>query len=291
MTVVATSAPAPPKDEAREHIVDRLILERAPRLAASPAWPALRPVLYALLDYAKARRLADEIAPMGGAAAMQRISQLLALRVEARGLERIPRQGRLIVVVNHPTGLADGVAVHDVLKPLRPDVAFYANSDAHRVARGFDEVLIPVEWVVAKRTRERTRMTMELTRAAMAAERALVIFPAGRLARRSGAGELRDPPWAASAVSLARRYGAPVAPIHLDGPDSRLFHLFHRVSGELRDITLFHELLNKRGRRFSLSVGPLIAPEALGGDAVALTEALKTYVERELPKDPDHPFA
>ena len=51
----------------RDHIVDVLIAERAPNLAASPAWPLLRPLLYSFLDYGKARRMADAIAPLPAA--------------------------------------------------------------------------------------------------------------------------------------------------------------------------------------------------------------------------------
>jgi putative hemolysin len=213
------------------------------------------------------------------------------VRVEARHLERVPPKGRLIVICNHPTGIADGVAVYDALKPLRPDLCFYANADAHRVSPGLGDVLIPVEWVEAKRTRERTRTTLLLTREALEAERCLVIFPAGRLSRREADGSLLDPAWAPSAVSLARRYEAQVLPIHVTGPWSRLFHLFDRFSEELRDITLFHELLNKRGRDFTLTAGPVIPPDALEGEAAEVTLALKAYVERDLPADPHRPFA
>ena len=52
---------------------------------------------------------------------------------------------------------------------------FYANADAHRVAARFDEVLIPVEWVEEKRTRERTRQTLTQTRDVMEAEQPLMI--------------------------------------------------------------------------------------------------------------------
>ena len=148
-----------------------------------------------------------------------------------------------------------------------------------------------MEWVEAKRTRERTRLTLQLTKEAMEAERALAIFPAGRLARREPDGSLADPPWMASALSIARRYEAPVTPIHLTGPWSTLFHLFDRFSQELRDITLFHELLNKRGREFRLIVGQPVAPQALDPDANAASLALKAYVERILPNEPDRPFA
>jgi putative hemolysin len=98
---------------------------------------------------------------------------------------------------------------------------------------------------------------------------------------------LTDPPWMASAVSIARKYAAPIVPIHVAGPWSTLFHLFDRVSRELRDITLFHELLNKKGRRFSLTIGRPIDPEALPGDAGEATETLKRFVESMLPNDPE----
>jgi putative hemolysin len=276
---------------AHEHIVDVLIAERAPRLSASRAWAVVRPALYGLLDYAKARRMADTIAPLPGQAGLDHISDLLSLNVVARGLERVPAEGRLVVVCNHPTGIADGVAVFDALKPPRPDVCFYANADAMRVAPRLAEVLIPVEWVETKRTRERTRVTLTRTREALEAERCLVIFPAGRLARRHADGRLADPPWAVSAVSIARKYAAPVLPIHVAGPWSTLFHLFHRVSPELRDITLFHELLNKRGRRFALTVGQPISPTALEGEPSEVTLRLKAHVETALARDPDAAFA
>jgi putative hemolysin len=270
----------------RDHIIDVLIAERAPRLAASPAWPVLRPLLYSVLDYGKARRMADAIAPLPGRAALEHVSRMLSVMVETTGLERIPPTGRLIVVCNHPTGIADGIAVYDALKGVRPDLCFYANSDAHRVAPGFSDVLIPVEWVEAKRTRERTRETLLLTREALEAERCLVIFPSGRLARRRPDGSLRDPPWAPSAVSLARKYDTPVTPLHVAGPWSALFHFFDGFSAELRDITLFHELLNKQGRAFRLTVGEPIAPDALEGEPTEAIARLKTFVETELAADP-----
>ena len=246
-----------------DHIVDILIGERAPRLSSSPIWPLIRPALYRLLDYRKARAMADHIAPLPGRQALDYVSDLLGVKVSVRGLDHVPATGRVVLICNHPTGIGDGVAVYDALKTRRPEVCFYANADAHRVSPGLGEVLIPVEWVEAKRTRERTRLTLNLTRQAMDAERALVIFPAGRLARKQKDGTLLDPPWMPSAVSIARKFEAPIIPMHLDGPWSTLFHLFNDYSGELRDITLFHELLNKKGQRFDLIVGPRVDPETV----------------------------
>jgi putative hemolysin len=290
MSVTASGAVMASRAEP-PHIVDVLIAERAPRLTGSPAWPLLRPLLYGLLDYAKARSMADAIAGLSGQDGLAHVSRLLALKVEAIFLERVPAQGRCMVVCNHPTGIADGVAVYDALNRVRRDAIFFADADALRVSPRLSETLIPVEWVEAKRTREKTRLTLQAAREAFEAERAVVMFPAGRLARADKDGALSDPPWASTATSLARKFEAPIVPVNLSGPWSTLFHAFNRLSPELRDITLFHELLNKRGREFRMIVGPLIPPERLDPDSAKATYALKAYVERVLAVEPDAAFA
>jgi putative hemolysin len=274
----------------RKHIVDALIEERCPRLAASPSWPLLRPALYAALNYAAARKMADAIAHLGGAEALDQVSAILSLKLATVSPERLSSTGRCVIVCNHPTGIADGVAVYDLLRTVRNDAIFFANADALRVCPGFMETLIPVEWVETKRSLEKTKLTLKAANEAFARERAVVIFPAGRLARKIE-GRIQDPAWEPSAVSLARRHKAPVTPIHVAGPYPLLFHTFGAISKELSDITLFHELLNKAGQTYTLTVGKPIAPEALAGDAEAVTARLKTFTEQELGANPDAEFA
>ena len=273
------------------HICDVLIAERAPRLTTSPFWPVLRPALYRLLNYRHAVRMADAVRPLSGAEALAYMSDLLDLKVSALNADRIPASGRCIVVANHPTGIADGIAVYDLVAARRDDAVFFANADALRVSPRLGEAVIPVEWVVAKRTREKTRATLQAAKEAFEAERCVVMFPAGRLARVAKDGSVIDPDWAPTAASLARKYEAPVVPIHVSGPYSRLFHAFDRVSQELRDVTLFHELLNKRRKPFHLKVGKPISPARLDIDAGKATYALKAFTERVLPGQPDADFA
>lgn len=273
------------------HICEVLISERAPRLTGSPFWPVLRPAFYKLLNYRQAVRMADAVRPLAGAETLDYMSDLMDLRVSVMHSERIPADGRCIVVANHPTGIADGIAVFDAIRARRADAIFFANADALRVSPRLGEAVIPVEWVVAKRTREKTRATLQAAREAFEAERCVVMFPAGRLARAGRDGSITDPQWAPTAASLARKYEAPVVPIHVAGPTSRLFHLFDRISPELRDITLFHELLNKRRKTFQLKVGKPIAPSRIDIDAVRATYGMKAFTERVLPSQPDADFA
>lgn len=286
-----TETPAPSPIRPEQHIVDVLIAERAPRLTRSLFWPVLRPLLYRLLNYRAAVDMADAVRPLSGAGALDYMSALMDLRVEVGSPDRIPATGRCIVVANHPTGIADGIAVFDAVRARRADAIFFANADALRVSPRLGEAVIPVEWVVAKRNREKTRATLAAAREAFEAERCVVLFPAGRLSRVAKNGSLTDPEWAQTAASLARKYDAPVVPIHVAGPDSTLFHLFDRVSEELRDITLFHELLNKKKAAFQLKVGKAIPPARLDIDAARATAGLKTFTERVLPEQPDADFA
>ena len=290
MTASAPIPPAAPPDPG-PHICDVLIAERAPRLTGSLAWPMVRPFLYKLLNYRHAVRMADAVRPLSGAGALEYMSDLLDLKVSVMNAERIPAEGRCIVVANHPTGIADGIAVFDAIRARRQDAVFFANADALRVSPRLGETVIPVEWVVEKRTREKTRATLLAARTAFEAERCLVMFPAGRLARVARDGSVTDPDWAPTAASLARRYDAPIVPIHVAGPNSRLFHAFDRVSQELRDVTLFHELLNKKRKPFHLKVGKPIPPARLDIDAARATYGLKAFTERVLPSQPDADFA
>lgn len=286
-----TAISAPTTGRPEPHICDVLIAERAPRLTASIVWPAVRPILYKLLNYHQAVRMADAVKPLSGAGALDYMSDLLDLKVSVLNPERIPATGRCIIVANHPTGIADGIAVFDAVRARRADAIFFANADALRVSPRLGEVLIPVEWVVDKRTREKTRATLQAAKEAFEAERCVVMFPAGRLARIGKDGSVTDPEWAATAASLARKYDAPVVPVHVAGPYSRLFHWFDRVSQELRDITLFHELLNKKKKAFFLKVGKPIPASRLDIDAGKATYALKAFTERVLPSQPDADFA
>ena len=273
-----------PDPAAPPHIVDMLIEERAEKLITSPLWPLVRSVIYPLLRYSEARRMADDIAPMSGIAAMDYVSRALAIDIRVTGTEHIPREGPFILIANHPTGIADGIAVYDAIKPVRPDITFFANRDAQRVAPGFADLLIPVEWVEDKRTLAKTRETLVLARQAFEAGRPVMIFPSGRLAHMTVSG-LRERPWLSTTINLMRRHNAPLVPMHIKARNSLMYYAFHVLNAELRNMTLFNELLNKRGKRYDMKIGPVIAPETVTGDPAEAVGRLRAYVERDLRQD------
>ncbi len=268
-----------------KHIVDVLIEERCPKLCQSGSWPLLRPLLYKILGYTKARQMADEVMKLNGRESFDRLAAQLSVSLSHQGLEGLPKTGRVIIAANHPTGLADGIAVWDLLKQVRDDVVFFANADAIRVNPRFEDVIIPVEWVAEKRSPAKARETLKRAAAAFAEEKCVVIFPSGRLAHKV-AGRLEEKDWFSTVVSLARKRNAPIVPINVSAENSWLYYFFCRLNPELRDITLFNELLNKSGSPFDMIIGPLIPHERLDGDASEVAERLRDYVAYGLRDDP-----
>ena len=255
--------------------LDPLIHERAPWLfdrtvAAKASWI----VLGRLLAYERSVEIGTHYADLPLPDIMDDLARRIARKVTASGLENVPQSGRALIVANHPTGIADGVILHHLLSPRRRDAFIYANSDIIRVLPQFAEIIVPVEWRTDKRTVAKTRETMALTRRALEAERLGVIFPAGRLAKRRGL-RLHERPWMASAAMIARKFALPVIPVHIRARNSAMFYAFDAIHPTLRDITLFHETLNKDVQPYHVTFGRPLDGGALPKSAEAGIEVLR----------------
>ena len=264
--------------EPEPNVVDHLIEERAGRLFKGPTGGVVRRWLYRILNYDEAVAFADRLGRLPGVDVLRRASEHLAFKIEVDGLDHLPQVGGFVLVSNHPTGIADGIILFDLLEGRRDDMVFFANRDALRVAPGLAEVIIPVDWLKTRRNISTSRDTFQAAARAARDERAIVTLPSGRLAYMTWRG-LKERPWTTTAVSIARKYGFPIVPVHIKARNSWLYYLFALLSNELRDVTVFHELLNKRGRRIDVRVGAPIDATALADDPNAATERLQAYVE------------
>lgn len=255
--------------------LDPLIAERAPWLFRDGiASQAARRMLMSVLGYRRTIEMGELYQDWPTDHIMHHVAGILARNLKVAGLENIPRQGSAMIVCNHPTGIADGIMLHHALFPIRPDMFIYANSDILRILPQFESLIAPVEWRVEKRSKAKTRETMEYTKSAIDAGRMWVIFPAGRLAKRKGL-SLHERPWMASAAMIARKYQLPIIPLHIQARNSALFYLFDAIHPTLRDITLFYETLNKDRQPYRLTIGEPISAAALPAKSEDAIEVLK----------------
>ncbi len=247
--------------------IDDLIFERAPWLDGRTATArTARRILNQMLGYNRTVSLAEALRDDSAAAIMRRMGDMLAKQVQVTGLGHLPATGPALVVANHPTGIADGIILYHLISKRRPDVYAMANKDILRLLPQMEDMICPVEWRLEKRTHASARETMHYVRKAKDDGRVGLIFPSGRLAKRRGF-NLKERPWMSSAAMLARKFELPVVPVNIQARNSLLFYLFDLIHPTLRDITLFHETLNKDQQPFRITVGAPIPGEDLPRNA------------------------
>ncbi|PRY95553.1 putative hemolysin [Hasllibacter halocynthiae] len=256
--------------------LDPLILERAPwlrrRIAAAPRW-----VLDRMLGYHHALEVGAEMDPLPGPEIMARVGERLAKRVEVHGLGHVPAEGPVMLVANHPTGIGDGVILHRLLAPTRPDLYFMANADILRVLPQLAHMIVPVEWREDRRSRASARQTLLDLKKACEGGRLGIVFPSGRLAERRGL-TLHERPWMHSAAAMARKFDMPVVPVHVTARNSALFYALDAAHPTLRDVTLFHETLNKDRQRYRVAFGPPVLQRDLPASPEEATRILREGV-------------
>lgn len=203
-------------------------------------------------------------------------------RVAGEGLGRIPHEGGLVIVANHPFGAIEGVVMAAMLRGLRNDVKILANGLLLRVPE-IRDLFIGVD-VFGGRDAKRSNGT-PLKEALRWVEQGgvLVVFPAGEVAhfdlRRLS---VTDPAWQTSVGRLVRRSGAPVLPMYFEGSNGAMFQLAGMLHPRLRTALLPREMVNKRGQTLELHVGELISAKRLGRfkkDAGAITDYLRLRTE------------
>ena len=261
------------------HIVDVLIEERAENLMRRPLlWRVVRRFLYPVIGYRQTVELIDHVQAMTGQQVFDYMSERLGLRVDVTGLDYVPKTGAAIVAANHPSGIADGFAVFDAIRSVRRDLVLFANRDALRAAPGMTDIIIPVEWMEHRRSHARNKETVRYMVRAFRDGKLVIIFPSGRLARPTLRG-LVEREWVTAPVNLAQRYACPIVPMHIVGRNSLFYYLLYAINTELKDMTLFRELLNKAGTRYRIAIGSPIEP---AGDIRQLTESIRHFVAMEM---------
>jgi putative hemolysin len=189
-----------------------------------------------------------------------RILRHLKIRYEvtARDLKRIPKQGPVVVVANHPFGGVEGLILASLLTSVRPDVKLMANFLLERVPDLRDNCIFVDPYDRAGSVAANFKPLREAL-AWLAGGGMLAVFPAGGVSHvRLGKGAVTDPPWSESVARIIRRTDAAVLPVYFGGSNSLLFQVAGLLHPRLRTALLPHELVNKREKSINPRFGGLI---------------------------------
>jgi putative hemolysin len=177
--------------------------------------------------------------------------------ISQRDREKIPSEGRVIIVANHPFGGLDGLILLKLLLSVRDDVKIVVN-DVLLNINNLKDLFLPFDLYSNTKFKENYQNIAK----AINEESALIIFPAGEVSRLTLKG-IRDSKWKKGMIYFADKFQAPVLPIFIKGRNSLLFYFVSLISRSISMFLLPYELMNKEKKTIELKIGNLISPKAL----------------------------
>ena len=163
--------------------------------------------------------------------------------------QKIPSEGKLIVVANHPLGALDGLALLRAICDVRADTKIITN-EVLMVFENLADFFLPYNVFSAQTQKEHVARIGE----SLLAEEAVLFFPAAEVSRLSWKG-IRDPRWLNGPVYFAKKYDVPVLPVYVRGRNSLLFYIISLLNKRFSTLLLPREIFNKRGRSLRFVVG------------------------------------
>jgi len=238
-----------------EEKIHQLISERNPWLLKDALLSkSVYKVLKKYLKFDETVFVGEHIQSMSGQEAFNWLGSEYTSNCSVEGLENIPRDGRFLIVSNHPMGAADAIALYHQIYPVRNDLFFFANELFVYLLGAFHNLLAPVVWNKEKETHSANKVTLERLAVFFGDNRAGIIFPSGRLSKLTMFG-LWDRPWEKTPIALAKKYNFPLIPVYVEGKNSWFFYFASYLNKQLRDVSQLNELFNKRDVKMSIKIG------------------------------------
>jgi len=179
-------------------------------------------------------------------------------QVSARSLNRIPSEGRLMIIANHPIGSLDGLALLKMVRSVRPDVRIVANDMLNNI-EPLQSLFLGVDNMSGKASH---KAQFKAIMHALDQDEAVIIFPAGEVSRIRPNG-VRDGKWQAGFLKLAKKANAPIVPIYIDARNSALFYSLSALYKPLGTLMLVQEMFNKSHQEIKFHIGKPIPWKAI----------------------------
>ncbi|MGC6423897.1 MAG: lysophospholipid acyltransferase family protein [Lentimonas sp.] len=208
--------------------------------------------------------------------------------LDAESFDRIPKEGPLLVVANHPFGGVDGVVLGALLQSVREDTKLMGNYLLGKM-EGIRGNIIEVDPFQTEASKRSNLVGMRTALQWLREGGCLGAFPAGEVSSfKPKTGAVLDSPWTDHIAALAKRTQTPILPVYFEGRNSLFFQAMGLIHPRLRTALLAREFCRAKNSRIKLRVGKLIKPDRIERfeTTAAATEYLRlqTYSLRDSPE-------
>lgn len=203
----------------------------------------------------------------------------------------VPADQPLVIVANHPFGIADGMGLLAIAEHIGRPYRVLINAEFMRVPE-IRSIALPIDFSAGRQAQRVNLESRAKARALLKEGVTIAVFPAGGVATAERIGGMAEElPWKPFASSIVEHARASVLPVYFHGQNSRLFHLISRYSTALRVSLLVAEFRHALGSDVRASIGQLMPYEELAtlGGRRAITEELYVRVHRLMPGAADLP--
>ncbi|WP_374368103.1 lysophospholipid acyltransferase family protein [Dongia sp.] len=189
----------------------------------------------------------------------------LSLDYDSAKLAKLPATGSLVIVANHPFGLVDGILIGHLANRVRRDFKVLTNARLYPPDADIQQFILPIDFDPTPEAKEVTLRTRAIARQHLMAGGCLVVFPAGGVATTPTPFAKRaiDDDWKPFTARLIHAAKADVVPMFFHGQNSRLFQIASHISMTARLAFLLHEVANKIGDDFRVSIGDVLPYAAI----------------------------
>jgi len=233
--------------------VQGLIASKSPRLAKWIPGFVIR-YLKRILHQDEINAFLDKHHDLKNAAFCEEVVKYFNITIELHGKENIPKEGPVILAMNHPLGGMDALALVTAIKDERTDIKFIVN-DLLMHLHNLSDLFVGVN-KHGKNDQSVRQQIMEL----FASDEAVCIFPAGLVSRKID-GKIRDLEWKKTFITYADKFDQMVIPVYIDGGLSPFFYRlsklrkFLRIKLNLEMLYLSDEMFKQRDKTIRFIIG------------------------------------
>lgn len=190
----------------------------------------------------------------------------VAVDYDVTQLAKVPTEGPVILIANHPYGVLDGLIICHFAAMIRPEFKILINKALNREPR-VERYMLPIDFSENDEAAKTNIESKQQALATLRAGNAIVIFPAGGIATtvHGPFGRAVDLEWKLFVTKLIQMTQATVVPIYFHGQNSRIFQLASHMSLTLRLALIIHEVNRKAGKTIHASIGDPIPYQKLAG--------------------------